>query len=127
MQGILKMENQDKSKSYNITPCPAPRMTRADSWKQRPCVLRYWEFKDACRENAITFDNGQDITFVIPFPKSYSKKKKTSLDGQPHTIKPDVDNLMKSVLDAIYKDDSHIWHIGSIKKIWGFEGKIIIK
>lgn len=111
---------------YDIVPCPAPRMTRSDAWKKRPCVLRYWAFRDACKGNNLAYDNGQDITFVLPLKKSYSKKKKLLLDGQPHTIKPDADNLMKAVLDAIYKDDSHIWHIGSIKKIWGHEGKIII-
>lgn len=112
---------------YDITPRPAPRMTKADRWKKRPCVLRYFAFRDECKLKNVTFDNGQSITFVVPFPKSYSKKKKQSLDGQPHTLKPDIDNLTKALFDALYDDDAHIWHIAGLKKIWGYEGKIIIK
>ena len=34
---------------YPITPVPKPRMTRRDRWAKRPCVLRYWAFKDEVR------------------------------------------------------------------------------
>lgn len=117
---------------YDIKPCPAPRMTKADAWKKRPCVLRYFAFKDEVKLKNVNYECGQEIIFVIPFPKSYSKKKKESLDGKPHLLKPDVDNLLKALLDAIFnketgKDDAHIWHIGDIKKVWGHDGKIIIK
>ena len=32
--------------TYPKTPLSKPRMTRADTWKKRPIVLRYWEYKD---------------------------------------------------------------------------------
>jgi Holliday junction resolvase RusA-like endonuclease len=112
---------------YDIVPCPAPRMTKSDKWKKRPCVLRYFDFKKQCKEKGITFENGQEITFVMPFKKTYSEKKKKSLLEQPHLQKPDIDNLLKALFDAIFEDDSHIYHISSIKKVWGYEGKIIIK
>lgn len=102
-------------------------MTRADKWKKRDCVLRYFAFKEECQSKGVKFENGQSITFILPFPKSYSDKKKRELDGQPHTLKPDTDNLLKSLLDALYQNDAHIWHIAEIKKLWGYQGKIIIK
>ena len=29
-----------------ITPTPKPRMTKSDRWESRPCVNRYWSFKE---------------------------------------------------------------------------------
>jgi len=58
-------------------------------------------------------------------PKSWGKKKKEYFNGKPHQQKPDKDNLEKSLLDAIFNDDSHIWD-GRVSKIWGEEGRIII-
>lgn len=46
--------------------------------------------------------------------------------GKPHTKKPDIDNLCKALLDALYKDDSKIWDL-RVTKIWGYEGQIEIK
>lgn len=107
---------------YPITPVPAPRQTRSDAWKQRPCVMRYRAFKDEVRKHGVTVENGDYITFVLPIPKS----KKRVKFGDPHMVKPDIDNLLKSLLDAIFENDSHI-HILSIKKVYGESGTIIIE
>lgn len=62
------------------------------------------------------------IAFYMPIPKSASKAdKKTMLDGiTPHTKKPDIDNMIKSVTDALnglaYDDDSQITDIYAQKK-----------
>ena len=57
-----------------------PRMTRADTWKQRPCVLRYWEFKDRINKQAeeqnFILGDSVKIMAYIPMPKSWSKKRK---------------------------------------------------
>lgn len=79
---------------YLITPVGKPRMTRADKWKQRPPVMRYRMFCDEARLHGIRVpENGAHITFVLPMPKSWSKKKRAAMDGQPHQQKPDLDNL----------------------------------
>jgi len=111
---------------FKITPVPSPRMTRQDVWKKRPCVMRYRAFKDECRLNGVNIESGDHITFIIPIPASKGKKKKAEMDGKPHMIRPDVDNLCKAILDAIHKEDSHI-HDLRITKIWGLEGGILIK
>ncbi|MBT9425870.1 RusA family crossover junction endodeoxyribonuclease [Enterobacter oligotrophicus] len=59
-------------------------------------------------------------------PKSWSKKKRTAMYGQPHQVKPDLDNLTKSLLDALFEDDAHIWDART-SKIWGETGMIIIE
>ena len=48
------------------------------------------------------------------------------MDGSKHEDKPDLDNLLKALGDALYDNDSCIWDV-RITKIWGYEGKIVIK
>lgn len=40
------------------------------------------------------------VEFYFKPSKSWSKRKKESHIGQPHSIKPDIDNLLKTILDA---------------------------
>ena len=95
---------------YDITPCPKPRQTRADRWKKRPCVLRYRAFADQVRASGMTIpDHGAHVTFHIA--------KVIEMCGTPHQQRPDVDNLGKALLDALFKNDSHIWDI-RFTKLW---------
>ena len=62
-----------------------------------------------------------DMVFKMPIPQSLSKKKQRELDGQPHVKKPDLDNLVKAVLDALndgiaFVDDSKVWCINACKE-----------
>jgi Holliday junction resolvase RusA-like endonuclease len=59
-------------------------------------------------------------------PKSWSKRKKATMAKCPHTQKPDLDNLLKALLDACYDDDACVWHICGLSKVWDWEGKICI-
>ena len=111
---------------YCIDPCPAPRMTRSDRWKKRPCVLKYLEFKDECRRLNIKVDNYDHITFGIKIPKSFSRKKQKEMVEKPHQKRPDCDNLLKALLDSVYKEDSHI-HALTINKVWSEHGYIEIR
>lgn len=60
------------------------------------------------------------ITFFMPIAKSISNVKRDNLISKPHTIRPDVDNLAKAVLDALngvaYVDDSLIYKITCEKR-----------
>ena len=114
-------------KVFSITPLGKPRMTRADKWKKRPEVLRYRAFCDEVRLNNVSLpESGYHVIFVLPMPPSWSKKKRSLIDGKPHQQKPDKDNLEKALLDAIFGEDSHIWD-GRVTKIWGETGKMIIR
>ena len=112
---------------YPITPCPKPRMTQRDKWEKRPRVLRYRAFCDECRLRGVTLPTqGASIHFVLPMPKSWSKKKRAEMNGQPHQQKPDVSNLLKALEDAVLVDDSVVWHYAGMTKTWGEEGCIEI-
>ena len=62
-----------------IAPVSKPRMTRAERWKKRQSVLKFFAFRDAvrqyCETHAIAWWSFE-IEFHVPMPKSWSKKKK---------------------------------------------------
>jgi Holliday junction resolvase RusA-like endonuclease len=101
-------------------------MTKSDAWKKRPCVVKYWAYKaklqgmvewrliDVCEYYFI---------FHLKMPNSWSEGKKLNMDGQPHKSRPDLDNLHKGLLDAIYKEDGHVWKIAS-EKVWARKSSI---
>lgn len=113
---------------YDIVPMGAPRMTRADAWRTpvRDCVARYRVFKDLVKIHKVSFENGDGVRFVVPMPKSWGKTKKNLAVGQPCTSKPDLDNMLKALMDSIYGEDAHIWNVSRLEKVWGFTGRIII-
>ena len=117
------------SMSINIQPVAKPRMTRSDRWKKRPVVLKYWQFKDALKEKAEqkNWNLSKDITiyFSIAMPKSWSKKKKKQMNKQPPQQKPDIDNLIKSVLDSLAEDDSYVYSVKAVKS-WSEKGNVWI-
>ena len=45
---------------------------------------------------------------------------------QPHTQKPDLDNLIKAFKDALLKEDSHVWCYDMMTKVWDYEGSIVV-
>jgi len=113
--------------AFGITPVAKPRMVRSDSWKQRPCVVKYWQFKQEL--NYMAQDKGYklgdtlDIVFRIPMPKSWSKKKKKEMFGKPHKQKPDWDNLAKAFMDCLLDDDSAVYK-AKVAKYWADVGRI---
>ena len=114
-------------KIYNVMPMGKPRMTRADKWKKRPEVLRYRAFCDHVRLLGVKLSEANShATFILPMPKSWSKKKRAEMNGKPHQSKPDKDNLEKALLDALFEDDAHIWD-SRVTKLWGEAGQIIIR
>jgi Holliday junction resolvase RusA-like endonuclease len=111
-----------------IEPMGAPRMTQADKWKQRPCVMRYRAFKDQVRlavgnrvQDAVIADFSWKAFFEPP--PSWSKKKRAAAMGTQHRSKPDRDNIDKALLDALFEDDKGI-AAGRIEKLWGEPARI---
>jgi Holliday junction resolvase RusA-like endonuclease len=114
-----------------VTPVPKPRMTRADRWKKRPCVVRYWAFKDALRasmeEQKVPMEFTElNIIFMVPMPKSWSKKKKKEMDNKPHQQRADLDNYLKAFLDCIMSEDCAVWEVYA-RKVWSTEGGIVLR
>ena len=114
---------------FEITPIGKPRMTQRDKWLKRPCVVRYRHFADMLRLLAkmkgYELVDGIDAVFVLPMPRSWSQRKKERMNGQPHIVKPDLDNIIKAFQDVLCKDDQKI-HTYNCCKIYGYEGQIVI-
>lgn len=110
---------------------PKPRMTRADTWKKRPIVLHYFQFKDEINKQAKNQDfilgGDFNILFKIPMPKSWSNKKRVEFDNTPHKSRPDLDNLLKAVQDCLLKEDGLVWKVTAIKLWTSGEAKIYIE
>lgn len=100
-------------------------MSQSDRWKKRPCVLRYRAFRDEIILHRVTIPDRVRMVFVMPMPASWSAKKRAAMDGKPHTVRPDGDNLAKGIFDSVFKDDAHIWDV-RYSKIWGQSGEIWI-
>ena len=111
-----------------VDPIGKPRMTQRDRWKQRPVVLKYHSFCDILRLYSAPFQKTESLTmiFEVPMPKTWSKKKKIQMEGKPHQSKPDIDNLVKAVLDAFFEEDKQIYRIKAAK-FWKVKGSILIK
>jgi len=115
------------SNEYKVVPVSKPRMTQKDRWAKRIPVQRYWAFKDEVRlKKIVVKECGSTVTFCLPMPQSWSKKKRDAMRGQPHQQKPDIDNLLKALLDAIFDEDERVWSISCSKK-WADEGSIIVE
>lgn len=112
----------------DVTPVPAPRMTKSDAWRKRPAVLRYFRYKDDLREawGEIDLPSQLHLEFIMPMPASWSAKKKLAMNGAPHQQRPDIDNLQKAVQDSLAAEDSYIYSIRATKH-WGNEGSVTIR
>ena len=115
----------------DIIPCSKPRMTRADKWKKRQSVVKFFAFRDAIRQSEYMNPHdclslhSFDIEFHVPMPKSWSKKKKALYNGVPHMQRPDLDNYIKAWCDSVFEEDSVVWKIHA-SKLWAETGYIKI-
>ena len=101
-------------------PMGKPRMTRKDKWAKRPVVQKYWAWKrDVQKESPFIIETPRSVYVKAFFniPPSYSKKKAFELAGQAHRVKPDADNVLKALIDALYMDDQKV-AIMHIEKWW---------
>jgi len=112
------------------TPVAKPRMTRADRYKKRPVVEKYWAFKDMiklqAKQQKFKLADEYSVVFVMPIAKSTSEKKKAEMYGEPHRLRPDLDNMLKSLNDCLMDEDSSVHNVHA-RKIWGYEGKIVVE
>lgn len=103
------------------TPIGKPRQTRRDKWAKRPCVLRYRAWADKARaaapEGMTQEPLGVSWTAYFEMPRTWSKGKRSKLDGQPHRQKPDRDNCDKALLDSLFKQDCCV-AFGTLRKVW---------
>lgn len=67
------------------------------------------------------------LTAFFGIPKSWSKKKKAAADMGPHAKKPDLDNVVKAVVDGmngiVFEDDSLVFQV-TAKKIYSTQARV---
>ena len=103
---------------YPIAPVAKPRMTQRDRWQKRPAVVKYREFKDSCRIAHVAVpDVGATVLFCLPIPKSYSKKVRAEYECMRHAQTPDIDNLIKALMDSVKTQDKQVSSIHAYK-VW---------
>lgn len=105
-------------------PVGKPRMTQRDKWQKRACVVRYRVWADALRDqvgiqNKLTFTKPVTVHVCAFFsmPNGWSRQRKLDSYGEPHTSKPDGDNVLKAVLDALIENDQTVYY-SSVGKYW---------
>jgi Holliday junction resolvase RusA-like endonuclease len=114
----------------NMIPVPKAR-ARVVRNKKTGAIFSYTPSKTVEAEEKIKYEyisqkgekyfNGEalmlEVVFGLPKPKSIPKRFKRM--NLVHNKKPDLDNLLKLLKDALrgiaYRDDSQIWHIKAIK------------
>ncbi len=68
------------------------------------------------------------MEFHMPIPK-YTKRIRKALEDQPHSKRPDIDNLIKFYCDVctalLYRDDSQVYNI-TATKIYSEKPKTVI-
>lgn len=121
--------------ALDINPLPLPRMTRKDSFDPKPIVISYREYagelRRAFKERGVTeLPYSFCLFFVRSMPQSWSQKRKKKSAGTVHQSRPDLDNLVKGVLDALCgskeKDDSRV-AILLAAKFWGYKPNIFFR
>lgn len=111
--------NARMGKMQSITP---------EATKDYESLIR-WSFKQAGGEYAGDKDIKLRIAAVYPIPKSFSKsKRQEAIEGRIFPkVKPDIDNIAKSVLDALngvcYADDKQVVDL-AVYKVYGTEPRL---
>lgn len=105
-----------------ITPVGYVRQTGRDAYRPSKAAKRYHEYCDRLRalagEKQYVVTERMNVKFFLPIPKTRKKGKNKVSEGDIYKQKPDGDNLMKALLDALTNEryvyrkttgDQHVW------------------
>ena len=123
-------------------PIGKPTWQKSDKWKPRKCIIDYRAFCDYLRLIAkpIPVAGSVQILDVVAYfnpPPSWSARKRAAMLGELHRLKPDADNILKAVDDALWSrskavatagrgDDSAIAR-ANVSKWWARESYLWIQ
>lgn len=98
-------------------PVGKPRMTKRDKWQVRPCVATYRAWCDVARLSVLHRTTKLLLTTpTVLTVKAYFDSGKVHRCG-PHTVKADLDNVCKAVMDALFVNDQMIYELHATK-LW---------
>jgi Holliday junction resolvase RusA-like endonuclease len=126
-----------KKTILNITPMTWVRVTQNDAiffriprdkllpsgLKRLMRIERYNNYKvtlnSIAKEKRFSIQpQGTCVSFFLPMPKTWSKKKKKRYHNTLHQSKPDLKNLLSAFEDSLCTEDKYIAHYGSLDKRW---------
>ncbi|MCO4095724.1 RusA family crossover junction endodeoxyribonuclease [Macrococcoides canis] len=105
-------------------PSPRPRFRNAGKFVQTYMPTSYTKHKEYIQRQMpkLLIENSIKLTilFEMPMLKNWSNPQKQRMIKAYHSKKPDIDNLLKTVLDAanghLWIDDGQIVEIHSAKR-----------
>lgn len=98
---------------HKLLPSGLKRKRRLQKYNAYKIAVR-----DYCDLNSIVIPESEShIIFYIPVPRSWRPSKKALHHLQPHQSKPDLDNLIKALKDAVMKEDKSVWDY-KLTKLW---------
>jgi Holliday junction resolvase RusA-like endonuclease len=130
LEAIANQPRRTQTMRFTIPgkPIGAPRMTRRDKWAKRPCVVKYFNWRNALepiRQKLPPVDKIMIFSWTATFVPA-KKKDIERLAGHPHRAKPDRDNIDKALMDGLFSEDKGI-SLGTIQKVWGTEDRIDVE
>lgn len=107
------------------TPVGKPRQTQRDRWAKRKCVMDYRAWADTARamigrttKYELKGPHRLEVVAHFAIPPSHKK----TIAGQYHTVKPDGDNVIKALADALFHNDQMIVDQRIVKRWAGQDG-----
>ncbi len=99
----------------NPVPCPRPRVSRFRTYYPQ----KYTQWREGAKLALKNVPTGHniEIEYILKRPKRLGKTK-----TEIHTVKPDIDNLIKATLDSLPFDDKII-HFITAKKRYANHGE----
>ena len=96
---------------------------RHSGLKRKKRLERYNQYKvdlkSMCRIKGFDMPlQGCSIKFYIPMPKSWRYWQRAVMNGTLCLNRPDLDNLLKAVLDSLFTEDGHIAQFDELVKFW---------
>jgi len=107
----------------------APRMTRRDTWKKRPCVVAYHQWRDIVRahcKDVPSADRVEALRVYCRFVPPGSMRRRKVVCGSLKRTKPDVDNIAKAVMDCLWEQDQAIADV-RVRKVWSLDENMQIE
>ena len=100
---------------------PFVRMTQLSKYSPRASTYFKWKYDIQLLSRGYSPKGILNVQFIMRIPKSKGRDI-----GAPHTIKPDLDNLLKALIDALLPaGDEHLHRINA-SKIWGPKDEIVL-
>lgn len=101
----------------NLKPSGLRRLLRLEKYNNYKIEL----LAEAKRNRFVLPPYGLHVTFYLPTPKSWSKKKRKEYHGTLCQNRPDIDNLIKSFCDSLTSEDKFVANIAATKRWADFD------